>query len=88
MVMLLVPNRKTECSSWSEIGPITSCVCLPSHRGVELFERIRRIGRYDLVEESVSLGVDFEVSKANTRLFLSVSVSLSVCLCPQIRMSL
>ena len=82
MVMLLVPNRKTECSSWSEIGPITSCVCLPSHRGVELFERIRRIGRYGLVRGSMSLGINgIEVSQSHASpLFLFLSADQDIAL--------
>ena len=46
-----------------------------SHKGVALFESIRRTRRCVLVRGSVLLGVDFEVSKAHAK----PSVSLSAC---------
>ena len=53
-----------------------------SHQGVELFEKIRRIGRCSLVGGNMSLGVDFEVFKAHTRprVFLSLPVDQNVAL--------
>jgi hypothetical protein len=38
-----------------------------SHQGVALFERIRRIRRFELDGERVSVGVGFEVSKVHAR---------------------
>lgn len=39
-----------------------------SNQELEFFERIRRIRRYDFGGGSVSLGVDFGVSKVRVRL--------------------
>ena len=47
-----------------------------SHKGVQLFEKIKRTRRCDLVR-SVSLGVDFDVSITHARLS-SCSFSLSL----------
>jgi hypothetical protein len=40
---------------------------------VAVFEKTRRIKRFGLVEGSVTLGVDFEVSKAHSKLRESFS---------------
>ena len=44
-----------------------------SHWGVALFERIRRVRRRGLVGGSVSLRVNFDVSKAHARPRFSLS---------------
>jgi hypothetical protein len=46
---------------------------MAGHQEVELFERIRRIRRCGLAGGSVSLGVGFEISKAQVRPSLSLS---------------
>jgi hypothetical protein len=55
-----------------KMAPISSYIEMFSHQGMVLFERTKR---YDLVKRSLSLGVGFDVSKANQS-----SVCLSVCL--------
>ena len=52
------------CGGLNKNSPIGSYIGMLSHQGVELFDRIKRIRRCGLVGGSVSLGVSFEVSKA------------------------
>jgi hypothetical protein len=65
---------------WIRMPPsVGAYIWMLSHQGLELFERIRRIKRWDLVGVSVSLGVGFENLKVHVR------PSISFC-CLQIRM--
>jgi hypothetical protein len=47
---------------------------------MELFDRIRRTGRYGLVGESMAQEVGSEVSKTHTRLRVSLSVDQDIAL--------
>jgi hypothetical protein len=57
---------------------VDSYIKIFSHQGVELFERITRVGRYGLVGRSVSLVVGFEVSEAFSRPNLCLDLRITM----------
>ena len=66
-------GQGVECDGLNMNSPYRCVYLNVSHQGVELFTRFRRLRRHVLVGGGVLLGVGFEVSKADTRLSLSIS---------------
>ena len=58
------------------VALIGSFICMLSHYNVTLFEKIRRTGRYDLVGESVSLGVIKVLNGHSSAPSIFISLSL------------